>query len=236
MRTEKLLDAIGDINDKFIEDAAPKKKSKNIRINWVKYGSIAACFLLFAVLIYGMSTIRMGSNKESAAADSAAPEDMIMEDVAIEEEAAVDEDAPAAEEPAEGTDETTEEYPAEEAPAEDVPAENESAGSESGEDIIDVAYGIVVNGDLYFPISFQERKDYGLVNEDATGLTPENTYKITEEDIGEAIGAVTFSTRESNVGLVLYHFAKYPEDQHIGILDNHGVYEFYVYDSPYIEE
>lgn len=230
MRTEKLLDAIGDINDKFIEDAAPKKKSKNIRINWVRYGSIAACFLLFAVLIYGMSTIRMGSNKESAAADSAAPEDMIMEDVAIEEEAAVDEDAPA-EEPAEGTDETLEEYPAEEAPAEDAPAENESGG-----DIIDVAYGIVVNGDLYFPISFQERKDYGLIDEDAAGLTPENTYKITEEDIGQVIGTVTYSTRESNVNLVLYHFTKYPDDQHIGILDNHGVYEFYVYDSPYIEE
>ena len=43
---------------------------------------------------------------------------------------------------------------------------------------------------VYFPISFEERRTYGLVDTDAVGLTKENTYEITEKDLGELMGTV----------------------------------------------
>ncbi len=243
MREEKLLEAIGEIDDRLIEEAAPGKKKKARHINWFRYGSIAACFLLVVILVYGASTIRMGSKEESAA-DTAAPEEFIQEDAAIEE-SAVEEEA-AAEAPAE-TDEVPaeEEAPAmEEAPAEDTPAVEESPAGEEGleeetdstdnqEDVVDVAYGIAVNGRIYYPISFEERKQFNLVPEDAIGLTPENTYQISDVDLGEVMGVVTNCEKEDYIGLTLYHFAEYPEDDVIGILDNNGTYEFYVCDELY---
>ena len=40
------------------------------------------------------------------------------------------------------------------------------------------AYGFTMEGSdvLYFPISFSERKIFGIIDENATGLTAENTY------------------------------------------------------------
>lgn len=239
MREEKLLEAIGEIDDRLIEEAAPGKKKKVIHINWFRYGSIAACFLLVIILAYGASTIRMGSKEESAA-DAAAPEEFIQEDTtveesAIEEEAAAEapaetEEAPAEEEAPEG------EVPAEEAPAEDAPAEEEGPAEETNPTdnenaVVDIAYGITVNDRIYFPISFEERKQFGLVPEDAVGLTPENTYQISDADLGEVIGVITDCEKEEYIGLKLYHFAEYPENDVIGILDNNGTYEFYVCDE-----
>lgn len=63
---------------------------------------------------------------------------------------------------------------------------------------------------VYFPISFDERRTYGLVDVDAIGLTKENTYKITEHDLGELMGIVNACGDEALVGCKVYHFAKYP--------------------------
>ena len=52
---------------------------------------------------------------------------------------------------------------------------------------------------LYFPISFSERKIFGIIDENATGLTAENTYKITADDLGNVMGIVGDSEDERTV-------------------------------------
>ena len=237
MSSEKLLEAIGGIRDEFIEEAMPgnavKKKSNK---NWMKYTALAACFCIcmIAVLKLGSGIFSMGKMEsaapmkdcavEESAAEEAAPE---MEEAVTDSEAeradgelvddAVMEEAPAPEEVPEGG------WAEEEAPAEDVPADDNS------EEIHDIASGIYFGDNLYFPISFQERKDYGLIDSNATGLTPENTYQITKSDLGKVMGTVEECPGNPDlVGCTIYQFKKFPNDKNICIIDVHGEYEFYV--------
>ncbi len=93
-----------------------------------------------------------------------------------------------------------------------------------------VAYGFMLSedsSDIYFPIGFSERKVYGLVDEDAKGLTEENKYRITEKDLGELMGTVYACEDQALVGCKVYHFAKYPETESICIIEGPGGYEFY---------
>ena len=64
------------------------------------------------------------------------------------------------------------------------------------------AYGFTMEGSdvLYFPISFSERKIFGIIDENATGLTAENTYKITADDLGNVMGIVGDSEDERMIG------------------------------------
>ena len=80
---------------------------------------------------------------------------------------------------------------------------------------------------VYFPISFEERRTYGLVDTDAVGLTKENTYEITEKDLGELMGTVAACGDETLVGCKVYHFAKYPEFDSICIVETPSGYAFY---------
>lgn len=92
------------------------------------------------------------------------------------------------------------------------------------------AAGFYINDDksvLYFPISFDERVRYGLVPEDAVGLTKENTYKITKTDIGELMGTVTDCGDKELIGCNVYHFVKYPQYDTICILETDNGYRFY---------
>ena len=94
-----------------------------------------------------------------------------------------------------------------------------------------LGYSISINGDTsvqYSPISFEERRQYGLVPDDAIGLDESNTYKITEADLGESMGVVTECVIESLIGCDVYHFAKYPDTDSICIVDTPHGYEFYV--------
>ena len=69
------------------------------------------------------------------------------------------------------------------------------------------AYGFTMEGSdvLYFPISFSERKIFGIIDENATGLTAENTYKITADDLGNVMGIVGDSEDERMIGETVYH-------------------------------
>ena len=230
MREEKLLDAIDDIDDRLIEEAAPGKQIKVRHINWVRMGSIAACFMLLIIGVWGLSTIRMGSTEEAAYDTAASTESAVVtedacEEEAMEEDAAIEE-APATDTPAEDA--------GDEAPNTDTPSEGaiDEACEYPSED---VAYGIMVNDSIYYPISFEERKSFNLVPEDAIGLTPENTYEITEEDLGEMMGTVDSCDKEELIGATIYHFAKYPDDDNICILEYDGTYAFYVSEDFYQE-
>ncbi len=95
------------------------------------------------------------------------------------------------------------------------------------------AAGFYINDDksiLYFPISFENRVRYGLVPEDAVGLTEENTYKITKTDIGELMGTVTDCGDKELIGCNVYHFVKYPRYDTICILETDNGYQFYTGD------
>ncbi len=90
--------------------------------------------------------------------------------------------------------------------------------------------GFYINEDktvLYFPISFDNRVRYGLVPEDAEGLTKENTYKITDADLGELMGTVTSCGDKELIGCKVYHFSKYPNYDSICIADTKNGYKFY---------
>lgn len=97
--------------------------------------------------------------------------------------------------------------------------------------IDDIAYEFGLNAMNYFPISFEERIRYGLVEKDAVGLTAENTYQITKDDLGEAMGRVENSEDKSLVGCTVYHFASFPDNDAICIVDKKGAYAFYVADG-----
>lgn len=94
----------------------------------------------------------------------------------------------------------------------------------------ETAYGFTMEGSdtLYLPISFFQRKAFGIVDENATGLTDENTYKITADDLGDVMGIVGDSREEGIVGETVYHFIKFPTDDSICIVAVRGTYEFYV--------
>lgn len=81
---------------------------------------------------------------------------------------------------------------------------------------------------LYLPISFSQRKMFKLIDERATGLTAENTYEITSEDLGDRMGVVGNSQNENLIGETVYHFIKYPADDSICIVKTDGNYQFYV--------
>ena len=94
---------------------------------------------------------------------------------------------------------------------------------------VGVAHRVMIEGfedTAYFGISFDERKEFGLIGEDEIGLTEENSYKITEEDIGEFMGTV-IEGEGKIVGSKVFHFAKYPDSDKICIIETPEGFEFY---------
>lgn len=92
------------------------------------------------------------------------------------------------------------------------------------------AVGFTLSGKsslVYYLISFDERVRFQLVPEGSIGLTPENTYQITEADLGEVMGIVENCENSLLIGKTVYHFAVYPGSNAICILDNDGKYDFY---------
>lgn len=80
----------------------------------------------------------------------------------------------------------------------------------------------------YDEISFAQRKHFGLVDENATGLTEENTYQITPDDLGTIMGTVGDCADEKMIGATVYHYAAFPDDTAICIVEYNGKYQFYV--------
>lgn len=80
---------------------------------------------------------------------------------------------------------------------------------------------------MYFPISFDNRVRYGLVPENALGLTKENTYKITPTDLGELMGTVTSCDDKELIGCNVYHFSKFSNYDSICIVETKEGYKFY---------
>jgi hypothetical protein len=82
-----------------------------------------------------------------------------------------------------------------------------------------VAHGFLMNDKLFSPIAFLERQRFGLVDQTAVGLTPENIYIITESDLGEVMGVVESSSDVSLIGATVYHFSDFPDTYAIVIVE-----------------
>lgn len=70
MKNNRILNSLGNVDDKYIEESAlPQKsgKSKN-RFFWIKFGSIAAGLIILIAAAYGITTIRFGASKSNATA------------------------------------------------------------------------------------------------------------------------------------------------------------------------
>lgn len=68
MKNNRILNNLGNVDDKYIEESAlPQKsgKSKN-RFFWIKFGSIAAGLIILIAAAYGITTIRFGAPKSNA--------------------------------------------------------------------------------------------------------------------------------------------------------------------------
>ena len=98
------------------------------------------------------------------------------------------------------------------------------------EDLFVEAAGFQMNGSVYRPITFEQRKEFKIVPAEDIGLSEENKYIITKEDLGEQIGVVEECPNKALIGLPVYYFALWAEDERICIVDANGTYAFYVRD------
>ncbi len=80
---------------------------------------------------------------------------------------------------------------------------------------------------VYFPISFDDCKRYGIISQDAIGLSRDDAYEISSDDIGELMGTVTSCGDKTLVGRNVYHYSKFPNYDSICIIDTNKGYEFY---------
>ena len=183
MRSEKLQDAIGEIDSVYIEDAhkehsAPKPA---VRLNIARYVA-AACMLL--LVAGGVILFAKTADDHTSTTDSE---------------------------------------------------------EENTADIIEAQAAVSIGIDGYdriswSPIAFDERKFYGLVPPDSEGLTPENTYEITEADLGEPMGTVDSGGSVPFDGNMVYHFAARPDSLGICVVDTGKGYEFYCTEGLYVED
>jgi len=51
MKNKKLLDSMNLLDDKYIDEANPQNKRKKKRINWIKFGALAACICLMVTAL-----------------------------------------------------------------------------------------------------------------------------------------------------------------------------------------
>ncbi len=92
------------------------------------------------------------------------------------------------------------------------------------------AAGFNLNGNddiVYFPIPFDDCKRYGIIPQDAIGLSRDDAYEITSDDIGEHMGTVTSCGDKTLVGRNVYHYSKFSNYDSICIVDTNEGYEFY---------
>lgn len=83
MKEERILNILGQVDEKYIEEAAPvekvKRKSKKLARGWMKWGSLAACFCLVAfTTLFAVNAYAANNNKELLEVDTMPPEGLSM--------------------------------------------------------------------------------------------------------------------------------------------------------------
>lgn len=68
MKEKRILNILGKVDEKYIEEAAPSKRTRKSR-SWVKWGALAACLCLVAItFIIGITACKKNnfSTEETA--------------------------------------------------------------------------------------------------------------------------------------------------------------------------
>ncbi|QNL44429.1 hypothetical protein H8790_13490 [Oscillibacter hominis] len=102
--------------------------------------------------------------------------------------------------------------------------------SSSGSETAEAAYGFILNDRFYLPITFDQRKEFGLVPEDAAGLAEEYRFPPTEADLGRRIGYAEQSDDPALVGAAVYRWAALPDNGRICVVEiSQGRYDYFVF-------
>jgi hypothetical protein len=189
MKRDKLFNAIGEIDDRFIDEIADdiaKDKSNGIAARaslapWLKWSMPIAACLLVAVGVFGWQSGLFDPHPDNTGTNVAP----------ISPELAVSGN--------QGNQPDTENIPP------------DTAHSST-------AYFVFLGDSYYGSITFEDRKKYGLVEQTAEGLTPDNTYVITEKDLGAVMGKVDGCGDETLLGATVYHYAAFPNSDGICIV------------------
>ncbi|MBU5626004.1 hypothetical protein KQI82_03495 [Oscillibacter sp. MSJ-2] len=105
-----------------------------------------------------------------------------------------------------------------------------AASSSAGSATAEAVYGFVLNDRLYLPITFEQRKEFGLVPEDAVGLAEEHRFPPTEADLGQRIGYAGQSDDPALVGAAVYRWASLPDNDRICVAEiAQGRYGYFVF-------
>ncbi|MBR4344714.1 MAG: hypothetical protein IKP88_18765 [Lachnospiraceae bacterium] len=208
MKENSIVSAIGNIDDDLVLGALNEKKDRK-SLHFIKWGAIAACLCLPVVLVIVIGINKGWFNKE----------DVKTEIYSINSDKSIYNSG--------DKNETNDlDYPI------DYDIIYDSASSEDIITNLTARYASFFpeNNDkiVYYELKgFDSLKNWGLITDNSQGLTPDNTYKITKKDIGSAMGIVGKCENADLVGKTIYHFASYPENDVICILDNNGEYTFY---------
>ena len=102
-------------------------------------------------------------------------------------------------------------------------------GGNAGSEV--TIYAVTVDGEKYWPMTFDHLKEWGIVPEDTVESDPQDAYVISNNDIGELIGIVEQCDDSRLIGAKLYHFSKYADNSEIAILEFDGTFSFYILDD-----
>lgn len=85
-----------------------------------------------------------------------------------------------------------------------------------------------LNGAWYYPITYVELVEYGLIQDEDSEQSGQQRYVVTEDDLGSKMGVIKRSTNKIWNGLTVYHFASREDDNSICIIEVNGTYVIYV--------
>ena len=207
MKSKRLFTAIGNIDDRFIsEDAGDIAFTKQSKMKhsvkctpWLRFAvPLAACLVIAFGIFAGQNSLFIPPNSSGDTSLFIPPNNSGDTSLFVPPNSTADN------------------------PSNDNQAAQITPDAEDttpGNAVTQVAYGFAIGDRLYFPISFDDRKKFGLVPQEDFGATPNNYYVITEGDLGEIIGVVENSANESLMGATVYHFAAFPDSYAICIVD-----------------
>lgn len=201
LKREELFEALQDVDERRLEHSERKAKQNN-RL-WSKWGSFAACLCLF---ILAVTVLPQLFPKDS---NSSLPKGNRAEDIELK----------------------------------DKDQEDIFEDDFYEDQVVD---GFSLNGSVYVPISYEEAVLYGLEYDSETisdssdnmkledAVLPDESFassselrQATKADLGEVMGIIQDCEDESLNGCMIYHYAAYPDNNSICIVEHDGIYEFY---------
>ena len=250
MKEKRILEALNDIDERYIADAAPGRRSPK-RPVWKRLVTAACLVLLLTGAVFWMKDQFRPSEEaethapqtEAKLTEAAAPaqtQAAAMTTAAGQQETRTQETAHDSVTVREETEEAVMEPEADdptealtEAPVESEPtAATRPTGTTRPETTYSAenstgAPGFTVDTVsfvTYFPITPEDCSHYDLSPQESE----DGLLKITEADLGPVLGTVSACADSRLIGKTVYHHAAYADSAEICVLDDDGTYLLYV--------